>query len=42
MRGPHVRFCERRRGVILCAYSTLMVMPHTVAEVCLAWTLDWR
>jgi hypothetical protein len=22
MRGPHVRFCERCRGVILCAYST--------------------
>jgi transposase len=22
MRGPHVRFCERRGGAILCAYST--------------------
>jgi hypothetical protein len=22
MRGPHVRFCERCRGVILCTYST--------------------
>src|SRR5271154_2101472 len=22
MRGPHVRFCERREGVILRAYST--------------------
>jgi len=22
MRGPHVRFCERRGGVILRAYST--------------------
>src|SRR5271169_4164106 len=24
MRGPHVRFCERREGVILRAYSTLV------------------
>ena len=22
MRGPHVRFCERREGAILLAYST--------------------
>ena len=26
MRGPHVRFCERCRGVILCTYSTWQTM----------------
>src|SRR5277367_6668586 len=39
MRGPHVRFCERRGGVILRAYSTST--PYA------AWKLscrrrDWR
>src|SRR6516162_1318988 len=30
MRGPHVRFCERCRGVILCTYSTQDLAPsHT-------------
>jgi hypothetical protein len=30
MRGPHVRFCERCRGVILCTYSTQDLPPsHT-------------
>ena len=27
MRGPHVRFCERRGGAILCAYSTAGPAP---------------
>src|SRR5215471_1030956 len=29
MRGPHVRFCERCRGVILCPYSTRPSLPPT-------------
>ena len=29
MRGPHVRFCERRREAILCAYSTRPSLPPT-------------
>jgi Ca2+-binding RTX toxin-like protein len=28
MRGPHVRFCERREGVILRAYSTRINLAH--------------
>src|SRR6516162_3446525 len=29
MRGPHVRFCERCRGVILCPYSRRPSLPPT-------------
>ena len=31
MRGPHVRFCERRGGAILRAYST---QPRRFGSVC--------
>src|SRR5271163_2458954 len=30
MRGPHVRFCERRGGVILRAYSTCAWHGHWI------------
>ena len=33
MRGPHVRFCERRGGVILRAYSTPGETPDRQATV---------
>jgi hypothetical protein len=28
MRGPHVRFCERREGAILRAYSTVAAVER--------------
>ncbi len=33
MRGPHVRFCERREGVILRAYSTVAAPPAASPEL---------
>src|SRR5271169_5024036 len=33
MRGPHVRFCERREGVILRAYSTDIPAAAASAQV---------
>jgi len=33
MRGPHVRFCERREGVILRAYSTVSSLPAASPEL---------
>ena len=33
MRGPHVRFCERREGVILRAYSTVSAPPAASPEL---------
>jgi hypothetical protein len=32
MRGPHVRFCERRGGVILRAYSTAALEAGAIAQ----------
>src|ERR1017187_5148758 len=33
MRGPHVRFCERRGGAILRAYSTVSAPPAASPEL---------
>ena len=39
MRGPHVRFCERREGVILRAYSTRTRSGRNVSGC--AWHGHW-
>src|SRR5271168_3832514 len=42
MRGPHVRFCERRGGVILRAYSTLRIPADDSSGGGLVSNLDGR
>src|SRR5271165_1097309 len=41
MRGPHVRFCERREGAILRAYSTSVVHRSTGLDRAVAPDGHW-